>query len=59
MQITIHPTPGLTAAEAAQREQQVRRWLLRIYQLMQISGCELATAIRAIEAADRESARNN
>lgn len=54
MQITMHPTPGLSPAEAAERAQAVRRWLLRIYQLMHLSGCELATAIRAIEAVDHE-----
>jgi len=59
MQITVHPTPGLTATEAAERDQRMRQWLLRIYQLMQATNCELATAIRAIEAADRESDRNN
>ena len=54
MQATMHPTPGLTAAQAAERQQAVRRWLLRIYELCQMSGCSVATAIRAIEASDKE-----
>jgi hypothetical protein len=49
-----HDTPGLDAAQAAQRRQAVRRWLLRIYELCAASGCSVRVAVRAIEATDQE-----
>lgn len=58
MQQTMHPTPGLSAAQAAERQQQVRRWLLRIYELCAVSGCSVRIAIAAIDAADQEKHTN-
>jgi hypothetical protein len=47
-----HDTPGLNAAQALERYLSVRRWLIRVYTLIQISGCDLRTAIAAVELAD-------
>jgi len=59
MQTTSHPTPGLTPSQAAQREQQVRRWITRVLELTHVSGCDIKIAIAAIEAADRETTRTH
>lgn len=49
----------LTDQQLKDADTETRRWWARVYILMNESGCSIEYAIKAIQAADRESARNN
>lgn len=52
-----HDTPGLTAHEAAQRQQRAQQWAARILDLMKQSACSVRLAVRAVEASDKDTAQ--
>ncbi len=60
MQTTLNQDTGLTDAQLQAADERTRAWYLRVLLLMNESGCDIRTAIAAIELADRANpARNN
>lgn len=51
---TVEKDTGLSPHDQAQREQIVKLWAWRVQWLEQISGCDIRTALQAIEASDKE-----